>query len=796
MSDYSSLKATINANVKANNNQEITGSIMNSVLNAMVNSLGAGYQFMGVATPTNPGTAQNPDYKCFYLATTPGTYTNLGSLVVTDGEVAILKYDSSWTKEVTGIATTDQLNQLGQDVDNISYQFNKNNCAAYTDVGFPFRIKAGARVINNGAVPVATGTDGSLSNRIDIQPGNYINVPLDIVLVKTISSAGDVSLMVIDGNIASLSDKTLEKVDINGINLFNPYDENVAIGKYLASNGSLNDGASYNTSGFIKVKPNTAYYTRKGGSAIRFINYYRSNGNSILGVISQEENKRYFTTPSDCNYIRVTFFASDYEQAQITEGQAYEYVRFSPLANYILNDRYNNGRLPVKSIGKNKLDPNGYGSVFGSFLQSNGSLSDNANYCISPYIPFSSGKLVCSRNESQIMTSDACICYYDSNLTFISGHSITSTKGVATWFEGVSFVRFSITGGANFNNVQVEQGEKATGYVPFGYYIPSTDIEQGRKSNVFSSQREKMTLLAGESLTLPLIYCRYAQVLSAIISGTLSSGNVEIGRGAGTNGGGAITITTTQVGIGGVNYNHGLTLTERTFVCLMTDQKGVGKIIVITSSGEKFEQDVITSIGGAAYAKNNTSGSIDVELSLEFKKINSKIWMFGDSYFSMSPLRWPYYVISEWGFDSFLLDNLSGGDSYDLWASLSNLLLIGTPKYIVWCLGMNGGADNNGNVNRSWLGRVYDVLSRCAEYNITPILATIPSVPNLPHEELNTWVRNSGYRYIDFAKAVNAQPDGTWDAGLLSSDNVHPTEAGAKVLASRVMLDFPEITKD
>ena len=118
MSEYSSLKATINANVKTNGNQEITGSVMNSVLNAMVNSLGAGYQFIGVATPTNPGSEQTPDYKCFYIATTPGKYTNLGGLVVADGEVALLMYGTSWTKEVTGIATADQLNQLGLYVEN------------------------------------------------------------------------------------------------------------------------------------------------------------------------------------------------------------------------------------------------------------------------------------------------------------------------------------------------------------------------------------------------------------------------------------------------------------------------------------------------------------------------------------------------------------------------------------------------------------------------------------------------------------------------------------------------------
>ena len=120
MSEYSSLKAIINANVKTNENQEITGQILNSVLNQMVNTLGAGYQFMGVATPTNPGTAQSPDYKCFYLATIPGTYTNLGGLVVADGEVAILYWDTAWHKEVTGIASNEKLSELESKVDEIN----------------------------------------------------------------------------------------------------------------------------------------------------------------------------------------------------------------------------------------------------------------------------------------------------------------------------------------------------------------------------------------------------------------------------------------------------------------------------------------------------------------------------------------------------------------------------------------------------------------------------------------------------------------------------------------------------
>lgn len=78
----------------------------------------AGFFYVGVATTsTNPGT---PTEKVAYIATTPGTYTNFGGLVVNDGEVAVLKYNGSWSKEVTGAATAAQVNQLREKVDEIN----------------------------------------------------------------------------------------------------------------------------------------------------------------------------------------------------------------------------------------------------------------------------------------------------------------------------------------------------------------------------------------------------------------------------------------------------------------------------------------------------------------------------------------------------------------------------------------------------------------------------------------------------------------------------------------------------
>lgn len=97
MANYNNLKTAIQDVIKANGNQEITGEIMQNALLSMINSLGAGYQFMGVATPkTNPST---PDQKVFYLAATPGTYANFSNLHIDENEIAVLIYDTTWQKQ-------------------------------------------------------------------------------------------------------------------------------------------------------------------------------------------------------------------------------------------------------------------------------------------------------------------------------------------------------------------------------------------------------------------------------------------------------------------------------------------------------------------------------------------------------------------------------------------------------------------------------------------------------------------------------------------------------------------------
>ena len=97
MANYANLLATIAANIYTNNNNEVTAAMVKTAVDQMVASLGAGYQFMGVAHPGDTPSGYS-DLKCFWLASSPGTYANFGSLVVAPGEIAALKYDGSWSK--------------------------------------------------------------------------------------------------------------------------------------------------------------------------------------------------------------------------------------------------------------------------------------------------------------------------------------------------------------------------------------------------------------------------------------------------------------------------------------------------------------------------------------------------------------------------------------------------------------------------------------------------------------------------------------------------------------------------
>ena len=284
-----------------------------------------------------------------------------------------------------------------------------------------------------------------------------------------------------------------------------------------------------------------------------------------------------------------------------------------------------------------------------------------------------------------------------------------------------------------------------------------------------------------------------------------SFSSVIIGHSENVYGGSWIEITGTKViahyydtSDHTTEHTHGITIGRYLFAQIVV---GVGKAkIQIYSNDVEYIIPEVTWSGdgnGMTFVSSNGSTLTDCVLTWSSEDFRKNIWLFGDSYFGMTTEnRWCYYLVRDGFVDNVLLNAFPGETSLQNLASLQRMIEdYGKPKYIVWCAGMNDGSDANENTPSSdWMTSINSVLTYCEKFNITPIFATIPTVPNIYHEGKNAWVRNSGYRYIDFSRAVNASSSGVWYTGMLSSDNVHPTELGAKALYYQAIADMPEIT--
>ncbi len=306
-----------------------------------------------------------------------------------------------------------------------------------------------------------------------------------------------------------------------------------------------------------------------------------------------------------------------------------------------------------------------------------------------------------------------------------------------------------------------------------------------------------------------------------------SEGTLCIGHGRNGYLGNWIEITDTELIVKGYATDayivaqkpHHLSL-ENTIQVYIIQNSNHTASISICSNGETFS---LTSswygCNGEIWAKGENMSLKDCSFSWYADSILYDTWLFGDSYFSLNDnKRWTTYLFKD-GHSKNLLNGHSGEGSVAALQDLKNLLKLGSPRRIVWCMGMND-LDSTTGVNGNWKN-CYDELEEiCGKYNIELVLSTIPNVIGgwsdddvngnngrfRNHSYKNQIVRNSGYRYIDFEKAVVSDPDkGLWYGttledirnktgnGMLGSDGIHPTPQGALTLYYQALADCPEL---
>lgn len=203
---------------------------------------------------------------------------------------------------------------------------------------------------------------------------------------------------------------------------------------------------------------------------------------------------------------------------------------------------------------------------------------------------------------------------------------------------------------------------------------------------------------------------------------------------------------------------------------------------------------VITSLAGSVSKTINwmgctgqailtaVSGSYNnVELSMGGNAYKKDVWFFGDSYADY----WPP-VLYQKNVTDFHLDAFSGRNSAAALTSLQNALKLGTPKVLVWMLGMNDG--DGSAINTSYKSVFDSVKSICKNMGIAFVPCTIPNCPVVNNYHKNAYVRANAEHYIDMAKILGADyTDSTWYDGLIAADNVHPSEKGKVVIANAIL---------
>lgn len=377
MANYNILKAAIADYVKNRTGLEtIDGDGLQQCLLSMITSLGANYQFAGIATPgTNPGT---PDQNIFYIASVPGVYANFGNVKISGG-INILLFNGAWSL----VESLDRYFVLNDNLRNIEITDENAYLGAYyqTDGSFsatPNRkltaivsVKVGEQFVvtcnnydntmsiialdNDFNVVVANCVAGPLNNyqytvpsgvryvRFGCDSGLFVNRILSSaekeynntkLAYDSTPSLGGTNLVKSGQLFVVQETGRLNNVKVNSPNLISK--DCFSLG-YLNSDGSVSGNTTYSHSDFIPVTEQTEYFFEGAqlGSGGTYNIFYDSAFNIISYFAGNYETAKIITTPANCAYFRMSVL-TDYITNDVFLGlRQNRGSKFNPIFNYI-----------------------------------------------------------------------------------------------------------------------------------------------------------------------------------------------------------------------------------------------------------------------------------------------------------------------------------------------------------------------------------------------------------------------------------------------------------------------------
>lgn len=581
---------------------------------------------------------------------------------------------------------------------------------------------------------------------------------------------------------------TRTEVETEGDNIFTSdmlFEENY----YVAVNPNVNPPVIFHTSvhGYktycIPVEPNTTYHFPRARFSCT------AKGNTIGSVATSETGsyKSTITTADETAYLFITY-ATDVEDMYVKPVEiSYNYTNFE-MPDWMTGTLEQIANDTTKVVDVETDDTN---------IEPD--LTFTTGYMSKAGVVVTSGVTTLEySNKIEVAPSNIIRAASTSSFRFIcafNGNTAVEAKGAENVLEyvvpdGIDHVvltRYKVDDGYPIYLVETEQHYvNIVKPIPMGYMSEAGSLSDGdrlvlpyhnvknKNRYVFNGNITSFTSIKFQKGTLEYI--------------TVSASNVVIHNDQGEK---------------TVNYPSGFTIDHDVTILIENEESIYLSKLTIESAGHVFDVDVTTTpvrfLMDTSVPVIESVGSTmtNCRFSWVSENINQPIWIFGDSYASWYNARWVNYAVQDGYLKSSLLNGYAGEASSEAMNGLKNLLVVTTPKIVVWCLGMNNG-DSDSAVNASWLSNYNTLIELSEKYDFEVVLYTTPTTPTINNNFKNAIVRDSGYRYVDADGAVRIDSEGHWvgyntNYPALSNDNVHPTEIGAKILYYRFLADLPEM---
>lgn len=576
-------------------------------------------------------------------------------------------------------------------------------------------------------------------------------------------------------------------------NRLNP--DTVTHGKYVAPQGGMvYDNPNYYTSDYIPVSGGEKFNLVNRSGALgwfRFVCFYDS-GKTVIPSEDNPNGYRMFEAPAGAYYMRVTIsyewgYPEDICVNEIAYGNflAYGTLRAKPetlAPNYNFAQAYYYNRI-VKEY-----------CIVGYYpSNASGEIMDNPNYTCSNYIPVLPGETLLIQSGNLEPLAVRMVAAYDENerhLPELSGENLSSVTNPT---KDIIYVRLALyTNLYEVNEIMVAEVGTPVFLRP-GESLGKPVTAQIDGLTGGNTCTKKMELLSvGNKVALDDFPCYVRKNLSVMFKGVCSGfTSLVLGHGDDTGYGSLwvkvdptnVTIYKHYTDTATQTVAHGLTV-SRFLACSLTYKNWVGYLDITTDNGHfSLELGTVDTCGEiyAIVGQNMT----DVSLCATCADFSKPLWLVGDSYFGLDNARILGPLVNM-GYTNYLHLAQPGLTSARGFPDLLKALRYGTPKTLVWYMGMNDGSEAE-----PFASYFHALVETCKTKGITLIANKVPTVPGIDKSANHATIEASGVRYIDSHGAVDA--DHGWKAGLLSADNCHPSELGASVLACQMLSDVPEI---